>query len=41
MKKIKDPLEDYFLTRFKDMGIDVVPPKKRYKLRSRLSVKNL
>lgn len=41
MKKVKDPLEVYFLTKFKEMGIDVVLPKKRLKLRSHLSVKNL
>jgi len=41
MKKVKDPLEAYFVARFKEMGIDVVPPKKRVKLRSRLNVKNL
>jgi len=41
MKKVKDPLEVYFLTKFKEMGIVVVPPKKRLHLHSQLSVKNL
>jgi len=28
MKKL-DPLEKYFLSKFKEMGISVVPPKKK------------
>jgi hypothetical protein len=28
MKKTNDPLEEYFMKKFKEMGIQVVPPKK-------------
>jgi hypothetical protein len=28
MKKTNDPLEDYFMKKFKEMGIQVIPPKK-------------
>ena len=30
MKKNKiDPLEEYFLMKFKEMGIQIIPPKKK------------
>lgn len=30
MKKSKiDPFEEYFLTKFKEMGIEIIPPKKK------------
>ena len=28
MKKTSDPLEDYFMKKFKEMGIQITPPKK-------------
>ena len=28
MKKINDSLEEYFMKKFKEMGIQVIPPKK-------------
>ncbi len=28
MKKSNDPLEEYFMKKFKEMGIKVIPPKK-------------
>jgi len=31
MKKTNDPLEEYFIKKFKEMGIQVIPPKKRKK----------
>jgi hypothetical protein len=39
MKKNKiDPLEEYFLMKFKEMGIEIIPPeKKRIKNQSALS----
>jgi hypothetical protein len=35
-KRKRDPLEDYFLAKFKEMGIDIIPPKNRhFKTRAR------
>jgi len=31
MKKTNDPLEEYFMKKFKEMGIQVIPPKKKGK----------
>ena len=28
MKKTSDPLEEYFMKKFKEMGIQITPPKK-------------
>ena len=28
MKKTSDPLEEYFIKKFKEMGIQITPPKK-------------
>ena len=31
LKGVKDPLKEYFMEKFKEMGISVVPPKKNRK----------
>jgi len=31
LQKTNDPLEEYFMKKFKEMGIQVIPPKKRKK----------
>ncbi len=31
LKSVKDPVEDYFMEKFKELGISVVPPKKNRK----------
>ena len=31
LKDTKDPLEEYFMEKFKEMGISVVPPQKKRK----------
>jgi hypothetical protein len=28
MRKIRDPLEEYFMKKFEEMGIEIIPPKK-------------
>ena len=35
MKKTIDSLEEYFLNKFKEMGIDVSPPKKQKKRKTK------
>jgi len=31
MKRTRDPLEEYFMKKFEEMGIEIIPPKKAKK----------